>query len=203
MDRIKSTTSNRTITCTPIQLSDMYCFIGTLYIMDVYQLAEIKMYWGYGNSLIKIDAIANNMDYNKFVNLQNSMGVVEKNTIFQLVCNRYLLLIKRSRQLAIDKQSKLFKGRYNGKVVKAYLVGDSNTKLPIRYSIEGKGKNNDVISIMNIYSSVAASMVTPYPNVILFVDNLYTTHELHKYYQSSCLVLFVLTICPKDSRHFI
>ena len=198
IEKIRSSTSTRFTTIyQPLTLADIYAFIGAIYIMDIYRFPKLDMYWGYSGSILEINQISKSISLNKFIHIRQCIGMPHQDKLFQSICRASSDIIQRSPQLAIDEQLKLFKGRYVNKVtidkkpagtgVKSYLVGDSNTKLPIWYSIDGKGESNETINNMGQYASVAASMVTCYSNSQLFVDNLYTTLELLKYCQSKSI----------------
>ena len=124
------------------------------------------MYWGLQSSLITIKEIKDAIAYNKFINIKNSLGFEDPNTLFQMICTSFNDIIGNSDELAVDEQLKKFKGRYAHKAtmsqkpagtgVKSFIIADSNTKLPCWYSIEGVGKTGLKLVNMNKYSSVAA-----------------------------------------------
>ena len=66
-----------------------------------------------------------------------------------------------------------------GTSVKIYVIADGNTKLLIWVSSVGKGQFNKLITDMNTYSSVVASMIDEFNPSCVYVDNIYTTQALH------------------------
>ena len=62
----------------------------------------------------------------------------------------------------------------------AQVLGDGITKLPIWYSIKGKGATDHLELGLYVHSAIVYSMIHPIlnPNLVVYSDNLYTSHEL-------------------------
>ena len=43
--KMDTTTSNKPIVYSPLIIEDLYGFLGSLYLMDIYKLPQLKMYW--------------------------------------------------------------------------------------------------------------------------------------------------------------
>ena len=95
------------------------------------------------------------------------------------------MLIRQTLQVAVDEQLRLFTGAYTNKIkmsskpagkgCHSYRIADSNSRLPLWYSIVGKGPLDFEVDTLTGYGKIAASMAEPFGNVTLFVDNLYCT----------------------------
>ena len=120
--------------------------------------------------------------------------MADKNKLYQLICTQSSLLIKPTLQVAVDEQLRLFTGAYANKIMMpskpagegchSYIIADSNSRLPLWYSIEGKGKLNYEVDTLTGYGKIAASLAEPFDNVTLFVDNLNCTYQMCIYLQS-------------------
>ena len=109
--------------------------------MDIYRLPEISMYWGLNGSAVKFDSICAAIPYQRFVDIKNALSIDDKDILFQNICINSKRLCKVSSELAVGEMLRLFKGRYANKIsipskpagigVKAYFLGDSNSKLPV------------------------------------------------------------------------
>ena len=65
--------------------------------------------------------------------------------------------------------------------IKCIGMADSNTKLPIWWSTIGLSQEGLIIQGMNKYSAMCALFLSGVSNKCIFIDNLYTTYELHNY----------------------
>ena len=140
--------------------------------MDIYPLPELKMYWGLGGSVIYFESICICISHQRFTDKRNALSMDNKDTLFQNICINSRLICKVSYEFAVDEMLRLFKGRYINKIsipnkptgigVKAYLIGDSNSKLPVWYSISGGGEDDENVPEMQTYAKIAANLVNIY-----------------------------------------
>ncbi len=185
--------------CSPLSLNDIRAFIGAILMMDIYQRPELKNYWGLGKSVNKFKPISDSITYSKFSDIRACIGVEDENYLIQLLCKTSRKLVSSTNELSIDEQLRLFTGRYANKIVmkdkpagcgiKCIGMADSNTKLPLWWSTIGLGEEQVVINGMNKYSAICASFLSQTTNKYVFIDNLYTTQELHEYCYSKDIKL--------------
>ncbi len=96
----------------------------------------------------KLDKIAINLEYKRFIELKNCIEINDKK-LNQIICQEAARLISPTNEMTVDELLRLFTGAYANKIkmsmkpagegCQAYIIADSNSRLPLWYSIEGKG----------------------------------------------------------------
>ena len=191
-----SSSDTLTITYRTITDNEVKAYCGAVMLMDIYKLAQLEWYWGRRNSIIRITQITDAFKWERFQDIRNVVSVSDVNKLNHLMCNQISTIFHSSPHLAVDEQLRKFDGRSSHKVVNkskpagagmnAFILADGVAKCPLWYSTEGIGSTGFVVpsgpGLMNKNSARVLSFVQPYRQhqVSVYVDNLYTTHMLHK-----------------------
>ena len=145
---------------TAITKEEIYAFCGSVMIMDIYIFNCLEMYWGLRGSLVGIPAITDAFKYSRYSEIREHLKCNDNNVMAQNLCTKVSECMVISKHVAVDEQLRLFKGRSSDKVsidrkpagtgMNAYILADGVSKLPIWYSINGKGSSNHVeLGIVN------------------------------------------------------
>ena len=196
MDPSSDAASTVSISYTAVSQEEIFGYAGSILLMDLYPMNQLEWYWGRRGSILSVDEITAAFKWPRYQEIKNAITCQDSNSLNRSLCTQIKEVYNPSRHLAVDEQLRKFDGSSNRKVVNkskpagagmnAFLLADGVAKIPLWYSTEGIGKsavaNPSGDTTMNKNSMRVLSMVYPYRHyrVNVYIDNLYTTHLLHK-----------------------